>query len=239
MANVKISAMPSAGQVHTGDVFPIVQSGVNKKATRSTFLTIHAGESFYINGNGGSRLLDTAGDITDVAATNWIAQAGSSSNQVFVQAGFQVGLTADLGTPITLFQTGGGGLGITDTDTTLGYNNNIVQLSDTTGVYIHAASGKNFSVVSDDGPAVLWSASSNTLYVNTPDANNVHVGTKFGFVDFFSGGTIAFTLPAGVPITIPFQTANPSDWSGTPGTYEDALNRLAAAVAGLLGGPIP
>lgn len=37
----------------------------------------------------------------------------------------------------------------------------------------------------------------------------------------------------------PYVPSTPADWAGDPASVEDALNRLAAAVAGLLGGPIP
>jgi hypothetical protein len=36
-----------------------------------------------------------------------------------------------------------------------------------------------------------------------------------------------------------YTPATPGDWSGNPADAIEALDRLAAAVAGLLGGPIP
>ena len=37
----------------------------------------------------------------------------------------------------------------------------------------------------------------------------------------------------------PYAPGNPGDWDGDPATIQDALDRLAAAVSGLLTAPIP
>lgn len=39
--------------------------------------------------------------------------------------------------------------------------------------------------------------------------------------------------------SFPYIPAAPANWAGSPATVGSALDRLAAAVAGLLGGPIP
>jgi hypothetical protein len=48
MPNEKISAMPAATSVSNADVLPIIQGGVNKKATKAVLLTPPPGEHLYL-----------------------------------------------------------------------------------------------------------------------------------------------------------------------------------------------
>lgn len=52
-------------------------------------------------------------------------------------------------------------------------------------------------------------------------------------------GTVALTGAASDAQNLTFTTTNSAFWAGNPTTTRDAIDRLAAAVAGLLGGPIP
>ena len=53
-------------------------------------------------------------------------------------------------------------------------------------------------------------------------------------------GTLTFAFSADAAILVPYSPASLPTWSGiNPTSVADALDRLAAAVAGLLGGPIP
>lgn len=72
-------------------------------------------------------------------------------------------------------------------------------------------------------------------------------------VDSINGLTGAITLDAGdgidiaptgntltISATDAYVPTTPADWDGTaPATIQEALDRLASAVVGLLGGPIP
>ena len=57
----------------------------------------------------------------------------------------------------------------------------------------------------------------------------------------YDGASWASEAPDWTPYAeyVPYSPATPADWSGSPTTAAEALDRLAAAVAGLLAAPIP
>lgn len=54
-----------------------------------------------------------------------------------------------------------------------------------------------------------------------------------------AAGNVQLIVVLGATLTLSYHPSTPGDWSGSPSHVWEALDRLAAAVAGLLGGPIP
>ncbi len=57
--------------------------------------------------------------------------------------------------------------------------------------------------------------------------------------EFTADGDVNFAARSGHDMNITYVAASPGDWAGTPTTDREALDRIASAVAGLLGTPIP
>lgn len=155
MANEKISAMPAATEVVDTDLVPIVQAGINKKATRQMLLT---------GSNNAPILL-----------------RGSSGQFAGIQAGiFSIQIRDD------------GFLSIT-------FPGGTIQSDSAGNLILH---GSTVAILSISGA--------------------VTIGQDIG-------GSVSVMY-------------NPSDlgnWQATPPDQAAAINRIAAVVAALLGGPIP
>ena len=80
-------------------------------------------------------------------------------------------------------------------------------------------------------PTIAWAGTSSVTL--TPGASPSVVITDSGACS--PNPNFAFTLPD----YSAYNPGNPGNWSGSPTTVASALDRLAAAVAGLLGGAIP
>lgn len=90
---------------------------------------------------------------------------------------------------------------------------------------------------------------SNSTYIGAPVGTDLLTGdglVLFGTVTV-TGGTIVFppslsvvSLPYGQPMGVLYTPGSPGDWAGTPPTnMQEFADRIASAVAGLLGGAIP
>jgi hypothetical protein len=58
-------------------------------------------------------------------------------------------------------------------------------------------------------------------------------------LEFTSSGDVHFSAAPGHDMNITYVASSPGDWAGSPATDREAIDRLASAVAGLLGTPIP
>lgn len=65
------------------------------------------------------------------------------------------------------------------------------------------------------------------------------VGPGSAEITIDAAGEINLTPAPGFTVQIFYSPASPGDWSGLPTDLVSAVDRIAAAVAGLLGGPIP
>jgi len=75
---------------------------------------------------------------------------------------------------------------------------------------------------------MIFDASSN------PDSGDIPT-----FLPNWTGGGGVFSFTSVYPQLVNYTPLNSGDWNGDPTNIRDALDRIAAAVAGLLGGPIP
>ena len=188
MADEKISAMPAATSVGNADLLPIVQGGVNKRATKILFLTQSTGEPIGLVGPGVAIIrIDSAGGLQ---------------------------LTAEAGQPVQI-------------------------LVGTSGLYL-----------SPSGDSVLQASLAHRLVLSSYSglASVVATGTEDLILSCLGGGTLEFNHNAaivmnpnvGSVINIAYQDGTVGAWAvGPPSTIREAVDRLATAVAGLLGVPIP
>lgn len=84
-----------------------------------------------------------------------------------------------------------------------------------------------------DGWVVGGGAGSGIVYLNGVDAGPLPL------IPGFTGGGGVAIINNSSARNVTYTPANAGDWGGNPATSQDALDRIAAAVAGLLGGPIP
>lgn len=240
MPSRKITEMTAAMAAKPADVFPIVQDGLNKKQTRNVFMTAEAGDEIGLYAASSSRTISNTGRLEDLMDQDhgWYLWDGVATYvEVVPTSGtyiFQYGAH-----PILIQQDGGGAVQLNETNLIVQFGNSSINIS-SGGMEIIVDAGQSIACVGNDGSGMVYDFSTLALYFQGASGITVRVGSDTDYVTFLSGGGIAFNLSAGIAITIPFQTANTADWDvATPGTYEDALNRIAAWLNVKFGGPIP
>ena len=94
--------------------------------------------------------------------------------------------------------------------------------------------------VSFDGDTVMtFDGTTDAVLLNARPGKPLEVGGNGGTIVFSATGGILLNPNAGNVVTINWVSTLPANWAGTPVTMNAAIERLGAAVAGLLGGPIP
>lgn len=148
MASQKITAMTAATTVNLTDVFPIVQSGTNKKATRDVFLSIAAGEYFLTQSAASYLYLDDASLFELSVASGMVIN--------FLWAGFQV-FNVDTSGNINV-------QAYTGSQYVVSSNGGSITIDAAGGVTIVDASGGSVSITYHAGNVTDWS-SLDPLYV--------------------------------------------------------------------------
>lgn len=111
MASQKISAMPAAAVTNNADVLPIVQAGLNKKATRDVLMTAASGEDIHLFGQ--TCTVSLAHSVQNIIASSiqFQIQCSGSADLYLTSAGGQLAIQHN---NVYLESTGAFGIDIAD-----------------------------------------------------------------------------------------------------------------------------
>ena len=228
MADEKISAMPPATQLNDADVIPIVQGGVNKTVTRSVFLAAPALEVIDLSAGGTTLGIDIVGNLQAVLNAGAEFEVIHSSGSIIsIDSAGVVNL--DVGTTGTINIGPTPGQGMQFVMNGVGFHGAIHIVSLSAGTFDWAWG------------ATLWieGDSSGVLNIRGQPGKKVIISVNSGSITIGATGQLVLHDPTVGGPKISFVATTPANWTGAPTDLPTAVNRLAAAVAGLLGGPIP
>lgn len=222
MADQKISAMASAGNCFNSDVFPLVRAGANFKCLRTDFFIPRTGEAITIGTGTGYLQIDSAGNVRfNVSAGADFRIDESGGGYLWMQDGGQIDFYAGSAAP---FNVG--------TATTL------IQQQSGFGMYLSVGPSEEFDV-SCAGVSVFHVSSAGDVSIVGLSGQSLIVLCNSGFFNLDMNGGIQIVPAGGQLLLLHYDAANPGDWVAAPTQVNVAIDSLAAAVAGLLGGPIP
>lgn len=225
------SAFPVATVISNVDILAAVQGGINVQMPRPVLLTADVGDAIALSGAGATIGISSSGriDIDTPALTElFVSQLGAGST-------------------LWLWGHANGGLEING--------------KSGVGILIGDSGLTNITVVPNSGGGTasialnVQNAGTFDLKWNTTDILNVSTGgivniacvtgqklfLKNGsaVISIVGSGGITLHDTSGSSAVVTYVAGTPGNWSGSPTDFSHAIDRLAAAVAGLLGGPIP
>jgi hypothetical protein len=105
-------------------------------------------------------------------------------------------------------------------------------------VVLSVASGKKISLLVN-GQVVFEVDAGGTVTVSGTAGGQANLSANGGLVNVDAAGNVALIPNAGQTVGIGYTPGAAGNWNVAPTDLLIAVDRLAAAVAGLLGGPIP
>jgi len=225
---LKISQMTLATTSEATDVFPIVRGPANFKTNRPTFLTAAAGESIGIVSTSAQIGISSSGNPSITAASGaTLILAIGTTKVIYHDAS---GVTTIDSQPGQVLQLGA------DVDSNIKVNHSNGTLL--SGITSHIVSGGQYLITRGSLQVVKITTAGDFIW-NVPGGRNFQFNCNFGQFLCDASGIFNIQNGDGSSVILGYLPNNSADWSGDPTDLANAVDRLAAAVAGLLGGPIP
>ncbi len=222
------SAFPVATFISNADLLAAVQGGVNVQLTRVLFNEYPSGEFMEVACGGTNFVIDSGGDV-DFLLTS--------------PSGFGIGfgagnITTVANTSDCVFGSAPGHNALLGLNANAQVKCNNASIAGVWAVEIDVASTGTFALVHGVTNILTVSAVGlTTLSCVSGQKVTITNGTAAITIGTTGQVVIADSSAGGPKIT--FKATTPGNWIGSPTDNAVAINRIAAAVAGLLGGPIP